>query len=42
MKNRRLNEHLRELARVERYRLLRPFQHRFKHQSLWTLNRQTV
>lgn len=38
----RLNKHLHELARVERYRVLRPFQHHFKHRSLWTLTRNTV
>lgn len=42
MSKSRLHERLRELARVERYRVLRPFQHRFKSQSLWALNRNTV
>ncbi len=42
MKNSRLHKHLHELARVERYRVLRPFQHHFKRRSLWTLRRQSV
>lgn len=42
MKNSRLSKYLHELARVERYRVLRPLRHRFRHQSLWALNRHTV
>lgn len=42
MKNSRLSKHIHELARVERYRVLRPFQHHFKRQSLWKLTRHTV
>lgn len=42
MKPNRLHQHLRELARVERYRVLRPFRHHFTQESLWTLSRTTV
>lgn len=42
MKNSRLHKHLHELARVERYRLLRPLRHHFEHQSLWHLSRTSV
>lgn len=42
MRNSRLHKQLHELARVERYRLLRPVRHHFKRPSLWTLTRHTV